>query len=242
MILDQFFDIEESLSNRIDNFKKKICPYCNQPTTIDSSQLKWTCSSCKSDFYVWYGNKIRKKYIFTDNEYKQIDKENKLNNVKESIIIYLNQSGLSINEYEVMYNEINKTKTILSFMDILWKLFNKYLVVYINNKQYGLYRNIKYVQSQILFRGKKYQQSLESLFEVSYYDLNGYSNGIPSFDPKNGSIYNPLVEEIKQTYKDGKIKKEELVKIFINTTQNIHLPISANDAWLILSKKLRISA
>ena len=242
MILDQFFDIEESLSNRIDNFKKKICPYCNQPTTIDSSQLKWTCSSCKSDFYVWYGNKIRKKYIFTDNEYKQIDKENKLNNVKESIIIYLNQSGLSINEYEVMYNEINKTKTILSFMDILWKLFNKYLVVYINNKQYGLYRNIKYVQSQILFREKKYQQSLESLFEVSYYDLNGCSNGIPSFDPKNGSIYNPLVEEIKQTYKDGKIKKEELVKIFINTTQNIHLPISANDAWLILLKRLRISA
>ena len=65
-------------------------------------------------------------------------------------------------------------------------VFNQKIIEYASKKQWGLYRNNKLDMAFLLQKENKLKQSLSTLFEVVYLDINGCNN-VGIFDGKASS-------------------------------------------------------
>ena len=76
---------------------------------------------------------------------------------------------ISISDMSIL---VNKHPNI-NFRDLLWGEFNRLSNKYMQNRQYGLYRNVRYEMYRFLIEEKKYPNAFSCLAEVLFYDLNG---------------------------------------------------------------------
>lgn len=236
MVLDYNYDAENSVENRIECFENKICPYCGASLATKSGKrfksgdLAKKCDNCGKTAYLWYGSESRKNHLLTDEEYKDVKVEDDKNSLVGFIQKCLNDIGVSIAGYEQLYNKYNKDKIRKNYFDILWELLNKKLIEHITNRAYGSYRWTKYIQSEVLFREKRYNQCIETLFEVLYYDINGASDSF-GFVPDNSFIPPVIIEDLYICAKKLNLTYDELNKIFEDVTKKIKLPIASDKIW-----------
>lgn len=60
-----------------------------------------------------------------------------------------------------------------NYRDLLWGEFNRLSLQYMNNRRFGLYRNIKHTMCRFVLEEKRYHSAFSLLAEVFFYDLNG---------------------------------------------------------------------
>lgn len=94
-------------------------------------------------------------------------------------------ANISISNMSILVNKHPK----MNYKDLLWGEFNRLSNEYIVQKKYGLYRNTRFYMYELLKEEKKYEQALQCLAEVVFYDLNG---SVKSFMPQG------IVESIRE--------------------------------------------
>lgn len=242
MVLELNYTVEDSLLNRVKCFEKKECPYCGSSLATKTGKRFKTggyeknCASCEKTSYLWYGSKTRKQYLLTKTEYDNVKNEDNKNNLIKFITEKLKYSDITVDEYEKLYLKRNNIKVTRSYLDILWELLNKKLIEHISNKNYGLYRSLKYTQFEILFQEKKYEQCLPILCEALYYDINGASNG--GFNPEYCYIPPIFISYLNDCKKELNVNREKLMAEFINVASSINLPVKYDAAWKKLEEAL----
>ena len=73
--------------------------------------------------------------------------------------------------------EMVQTPPYTNYRDKIWGYFNKIGIEYIQDGQFGLYRNIRFEMSEFLIEEHKDTRAFKLLCEVIAYDLSGLNNG-----------------------------------------------------------------
>ena len=152
---------------------------------------------------------INLENVKRENDYYELTNKG-INFLKENeYIIKLRKLNIPIAEYETVKKELNSN---FLFDDIVWGIYNKRILNFYLDKDFGLYRNTL-LEMSIFFKSKNnLQKELEYLLKATYLDLSGNSNnGI--IDNKK-SLFIPLAKRIfnlKEYYLPEQI--EECYKI-----------------------------
>lgn len=122
---------------------------------------------------------INLENIKRENGYYELTNKG-INFLKENeYIIKLRKLNIPLAEYETVKKELNSN---FLFDDIVWGIYNKRILNFYLDKDFGLYRNTL-LEMSIFFKSKNnLQKELEYLLKVTYLDLSGNSN--------NGTIDN----------------------------------------------------
>lgn len=154
---------------------------------------------------------INLENVKRENDYYELTNKG-INFLKENeYIIKLRKLNIPLAEYEIVKKELNSN---FLFDDIVWGIYNKRILNFYLDKDFGLYRNTL-LEMSIFFKSKNnLQKELEYLLKVTYLDLSGNSN--------NGTIDNkellfiPLAKRIfnlKEHYLPEQIEKCYEIKL-----------------------------
>lgn len=105
-----------------------------------------------------------------------------LNKNKDLIELHKNSNlGISLNEYLSMKSSLDFDA---SFNDVVWGIFNKRNIEYVQSGNWGLLRNNRFNMFEILNRESKFNEAIYYLIEVLFFDLSGLINNniIEPFD------------------------------------------------------------
>ena len=114
---------------------------------------------------------------------------------------------ISLSDMSILVNKHPK----MSYRDLLWGEFNRLSGEYIKNRQFGLYRNMRYTMYQILMEEKRYNDALYHLAEVLFYDLNGGKflsiptviiEDIRRISRKLDETDEQMIDQLQEKYKD----------------------------------------
>ncbi len=235
--------IKESVKQE-SKLKVSSCPYCKKELDKAPAKKK-KCPSCGDFIYVRDGQ------LFTEKEKEKRDFE-------------------QLQEFDPDFALAKKELTIQfgrepPINDVQWMVFNQRIIEYASKRQWGLYRNNTFAMASLLMKEGRNKQTLGTLLEVCYLDLNGghnvtISNGIPlpngdiltremkDFDPSLGFLAPAVLDMVLELQKDLKISNAELEAMFLKSNivsvngreQTVplrNMPLSVKDAWTKLREE-----
>jgi len=235
---------------------RDTCPYCNKKLDIIPSKKK-PCSYCHNDIYVRTRPEDRKKILVTEKQ-------------REDIELRWQQHYQEKEEKELIQNpDFNSAKKELTkqfgkeppINDIKWRVFNQNIIKYASKKRWGLYRNNKLEMAFLLQKENKLNQSLSTLFEVVYLDINGGNNvvisesktpsqkemkeyNIKEFDPKMAFMAPAVIGLIQHLIDELRLSSKQAKELFISTNTRMKpvktMPISEEKAWNKLQEEIKI--
>jgi len=192
--------IEESLISSSEFFKNSVCPYCD--FKLDKSPLKKTkCPNCHNYIYVRTNLVTKEKMLLTE------EQVNKLENERDEIGTKLGAEKTALSDYYIWIEfkktkgELEKENKKIEDLDIIWGILNKKQTEYVQQNDWGLFRNTRYEMFVLLNAERRFQEAIRMALEVCYYDINGPNNvsGIDlNLSNKKGAEYES--EYIKQNW------------------------------------------
>ena len=108
-------------------------------------------------------------------------------------------SDISVDSISILVNKYPDIK----YRDIIWGEFNRLCVKYLQNRQYGWYRNTRYNMYLFLTEENRYQDAFTLLAEVLLYDLNGSAS--PLVPPR-------IIENIRDISKKLDMGDEQIIE------------------------------
>ena len=252
---------EENKQNKIGKNLEEIgeidkCPYCKRKLDKIPTR-KSKCPHCKEYMYSRTRPSDRKKVLVTEKQKEEIEEQwTKYYEIQEESNLMENPEFVSAKKE--LTKQFGKEPSI---NDIKWKVFNKNIINYASKKQWGLYRNNKLDMAFLLQKENKLKQSLSTLFEVVYLDINGCNNvgifdgkapsqkemeeyGIKEFDPKMAFLAPGVVGTVQDLISELKLSEKQVKELFISTNKRMKpvktMPISEEKAWYKLQKEIKI--
>jgi hypothetical protein len=228
--------------------QKAECPYCHRGLSKMPSR-KTKCPHCGEFMFVRTRPKDRAKVVVTREEAARIEED------------WAIVSGTN-DHFIADKNEIDNERALLrikfgkepSENDVKWALLNKSLIEHAQLRNWGLYRNTKFIMAEILRNEMKLEQAFHMYLEVCYLDLNGPNNtgGIddpevleqyPPFDPTRHAFLAPGVVKIVQLVICRlAIGNDKIKSLFVEhnsqIAKSLSLPLSTEDAWPLLEREL----
>jgi len=140
--------------------------------------------------------------------------------------------GLGITEI----HNLKKSYPNLKESDLMWMYFEKESLLSARKGDWGLFRNHKHHQAELLIEEDKYRDSLSFIFQVCFLDLSGLQNGFKKeylfiyekgFFPYRQSIatltkhHIELIAKIKDTIN---ISDVELKSLYVDSVGDLNLP------------------
>jgi len=248
-------EIIETKNNELKNVKpiglKKIgeinkCPYCKN--TLDKIPTrKKKCEFCNKYIYVRTRPLDKKKILITEKQKIDVEKQwEKYFELREYSELLENP------EYLEARNLLKKQFGFYpSLGDLKWKMFNKEILKYTDTGQWSLYTHTKFKMASLLKKEGKNKEALYTFFEVCYLDLN-FDNNINNLithtnkleSNSQGVILHPrvisIIEELIEKLNYSNIKvKNIFIKINEQTSPLKNMPIPIEDAWKIVSEKIK---
>lgn len=98
-----------------------------------------------------------------------------------------------------------------NYRDLIWGEFNRLSLKYMQNRQYGYYRNVRYEMYRFLMDEKRFTNAFPLLAETLFYDLNGNSSplvppgiiqDIRKISQKLDKTDSQLIAQLQEEYKD----------------------------------------
>lgn len=133
-------------------------------------------------------------------------------------VVYMHRNG---SRFDVSMDElctlVNKNPSI-NWRDLLWGELNRKSLMYMNNKQYGYYRNVKSSMCRMLEEEKKHEDALDILSEVFFYDLNSTGRVLPNIVPPG------QIQLGKSIIKNIDISPENLYTKTLSVYRNLFSP------------------
>lgn len=136
--------------------------------------------------------------------------------------------------------------------DVKWSFLNEETIRTASEGDWGLYRNTRFDMAEILRKEEKLKSALDFYLEVCYLDLNGPNNNSglsgefsrKAFDPIDGNAFlaPAVIDRIKSISKKLHISEVELQESFnkhnSRFAKSLNLPITTNDAWLMIQEEV----
>jgi len=253
MSIFDFFLSKINIHNQQLNLKderKAECPNCGQ-TLYKIPGAKTRCPHCGKFMFVRTRPKDNSRVVVTKEEADKIDEEWSIVDGTHDIFITKKE------EFAEHRNKLKKQfgKEPLAG-DIQWSIYSKRIIQYAQKGDWGLYRNNRFDMAEHLWREKRFKHALITYLEVCFLDTNGPNNlsgindpdilkAFPRFDPTVGSeTASGVVDLIKIIANKLNLTREKIKELFIaynsRVAQNLKTPLSAEESWLILEKKLFI--
>jgi hypothetical protein len=210
-----------------------LCPYCKFKFE-KMPQRKKECPNCKKTFYSRTRPIDHKKVLVTTDQLTEVERQNAIDN------------GSFDERQQTAYNASlkelrEKFGREPSHGDTMWHFLNGEARYYASSSYWGLYRNVIFMQAQLLEREGNLKQSLEFYLWVCYLDINGANNGPPRFNPEMGFLAPGIIEQCIKIGKELKLSREEIKTIFLEYNKRIsgamRPPISPNMAWEKIEKE-----
>ena len=261
--LDKIFGSkkENKSSKKISENLKEIgeldkCPYCKK--TLDKIPTrKAKCPFCSNYIYSRTRPSDRKKVLVTEKQKEEIEEQwTKYYEIREESNLMENPEFVSVKKE--LTKQFGKEPSI---NDVKLGVFNQKIIEYASKKQWGLYRNNKLDMAFLLQKENKLKQSLSTLFEVVYLDINGCNNvgifdgkassqkemeeySIKEFDPKMAFMAPGVIGPIQDVISELQLSKKQAKELFISTNKQMKpvktMPISEEKAWDKLQKEITI--
>lgn len=228
--------------------RKAECPNCHK-ALFKIPGAKTKCPHCGEFMFVRTRPKDNDRIVVTKTEADKIDEEWRIENGTQEA--FLSEQKKFYNLKEMLRKKFGGKEP--SDNDVRWGLLNKQLMEHVQNGDRGLYRNVKFQMAETLRREMKFKDALRTYFEVCYLDLNGGRNvggmnnpeilkEFPAFDLKTAFLASGVIDLVKRIMLKLNLNRDEIKQIFIEHTsrseKSLRLPLSVDDAWILLDKKL----
>lgn len=114
---------------------------------------------------------------------------------------------ISLSEISILVNKHPNT----NYRDLIWGEFNRLSLKYMQNRQYGYYRNVRYEMYRFLMDEKRYTNAFPLLAETLFYDLNGSASplvppgiiqDIRKISQKLDKTDSQMIAQLQEEYKD----------------------------------------
>lgn len=232
------------------------CPYCKKKLDKIPTR-KSKCPHCEEYIYSRTRPSDRKKVLVTEKQKEEIEEQwTKYYEFQEESNLMENPEFVSAKKE--LSKQFGKEPSI---NDTKWRVFNQKIIEYASKKQWGLYRNNKLNMAFLLQKENKLKQSLSTLFEVVYLDINGCNNvgiidgeapsqkemeeyGIKEFDPKMAFMASGVIGPIQDLISELQLSDKQAKELFISTNKRMKpvktMPISEEKAWDKLQKEITI--
>ena len=241
-IFSKVFTQQKQSSNTTKDERKAECPYCHKGLSkIPGAKTK--CPHCGEFIFVRTRPKDNARVVVTKAEADKIDEEWTI--VAGTHDIFVAEKEEFAKQKEILRKRFGGKEP--SDNDVRWGLLNKQIIESAKNSNWGLYRNAKFQMGEILRNEMKPKEALKYYFEVCYLDLNGPRNIVseqfPSFDADSLGFLAPgVVDRINKIVQKMNLSKDEIKHIFIESNlrseKSLRLPLSTEQAWLLLDKEL----
>lgn len=224
---------------RIGNTDNK-CPYCEN-TLTERPHRKKKCPHCKNDIYVCTRPIDKEKVLVTEEQFQEIERQWE---------IYHYEQSASPEEKQEFENTrrafLEKSEREPSRNDIFWSMYNKKLLEYAQNGDWGLYRNTRHKMAELLSKEGKEAEALKTFCEIAYLDINGIVNTNKvnklAFNPAFAMLVPGVVYSITTLAERLKLGQEGIREIFYEVADRIYhgmkAPIQPTEAWKILLDQL----
>lgn len=227
------------------DLRKAECPACHfNLKKIPGAKTK--CPHCSEYIFVRTDPHKNARVVVTKSEADLIDEEwAKLNGTFDNF-------KAQKDEYEQIKADLIKRGKTPRENDIRWGLCNKHLGIHYKNRDWGLYRCVRFDMAVILRRERRANESLKTFLEVAYLDLNGVNNigGLSGkyaqqFSPELGCIPDAVLGYILDTIKNEKISMADVKDLFMKQglliQRSMSPPLSLEKCWKILEKRMNTS-
>ncbi len=231
-----------------------VCPYCNQGLDKKPGRRK-KCPHCGQFIYVRTRPSDGEKVLVTEAQAEKIQ--------EQWFIVhggthdaYLEAKGQVAQGKVKLAERFAEEKAILaerfgrepSDNDVQWGLLNDELLGHIQQRNWGLFRNVKLAMAEILRKEGRSTQALGFYLEVCYLDLNGPNNiggetdsellrEFPPWDPKSAlslgftALPGLAADMIRKMNLTPATVEEIFRKKAFALHTGLHLPLSPADAW-----------
>ena len=232
------------------------CPYCMKALDKIPTR-KSKCPHCGEYMYSRTRPSDRKKVLVTEKQKEEIEEQwTKYYEIQEESNLMENPEFVSAKKE--LSKQFGKEPSV---NDVKWRVFNQKIIEYASTKEWGLYRNNKLEMAFLLQKENKLNQSLSTLFEVVYLDINGCNNvgifdgkapsqkemeeyGIKEFNPKMAFMAPGVIGPIQELISELELSDKQAKELFISTNKRMKpvktMPISEEKAWDKLQEEIAI--
>lgn len=226
-----------------------LCPYCgaafNRPP-----QRKTKCKVCGNFVLVRTDPDSRQRLLVTEAHAQQIEERWSLK-AQYSRVVRMDRPGFA-EERDLLANA-KKFGSPPRDTDVIWSLLNKERLRHASEQKWGLYRNATLDMGDVLRVENRPRDAVRFYLEVCYLDLNNPTNYGPVSYPELMEKYprwsadpdglaSGVLSLIDTVAAKGGLSDETLRDLFMEQATRIHqslgLPMSPDNAWRILCKKL----
>lgn len=227
--------------------RKAECPYCKGALKkIPGAKTK--CPHCGQFVYVRTSPSDNARKVVTKAEADRIEEEWSIANGTHEQ--YLAEKQRTSDERQRLADKFGEEP---SEHDVQWGLLNKDLLSHAKRGDWGLYRNDRFVMSEMLRKEQKLTEVLWTYLEVCYLDLNGAHNvggladsellaEFPPFNPKLAFLAPGIIEKMQRIIKKLSLSREAVQAIFCEhcakATRGIPIPRTTDERWQDLEKEI----
>ena len=152
----------------------------------------------------------------------------------DEYVLYTHRSRY--NEFDVYSLNMHMKGDTQNFRKHIWQIFSEKIKQYLNNNNYGLYRNTRLHMSDFLAEENKFFEAIRTLAEVIYIDLNGITSGAypgsnteyflydNDFYMSPYSLPSGIIGRLCEYQEKTKIDDEKLSQILTECFSKISLP------------------
>lgn len=137
--------------------------------------------------------------------------------------------------------------------DVRWQILNEDALTYSSTGDIGLYRNVQFEMSDLLWREGKKQQSLHFLLAVCYLDVNGPQNtsGWSDFErvwfsTDRAFLAPGVLSRVGRLIDELRLNEQAVYEKFVAAAKNYavwpHIALQPDDAWPSIWKEIRPEA
>ena len=216
--------------------RRRKCPLCKRLVIITSRPLD------------------RARVLLTEEQATIISAEWDERQVRKDIIDSFGEQLVDA-EYNLLKSRFGHEPEI---RDIKWSLLQKEMLKHAADWNWGLYGNAKLAMAKMLNKEKKYEQALAIFLEICYHDLNGGRNigesrhnakllaQFPAFEPGNSFLAPGIISEIRSLITSLSLGPIQVREMFVGHAAReckaFSMPLSPDEAWLMLAKELPIQS
>lgn len=230
------------------DLRKAECPECHEKLKkVPGAKTK--CPHCLKLMFVRTTPKTNTRVIVTQDEANLIDDEWAVINGTIGDVIEARYEHYAVKEQMKSDNGVEPSE-----YEITLVIYNKRLQEHYKNKDWGLYRCVRYEIGILLKRENKFKEGLFSFLEVAYIDLNGPNNMggnysqeclklYPEFAPENSGDLPPgMLGELYGMINKLQIDKEEVKELFLQHNINVYsylgMPLKPEECWPVVEKAI----
>ncbi len=227
-----------------------VCPYCDVRLHKKPARKK-KCPDCGNFIYVRTRPLDHQKILVTEQQLDEVEEQWAIANGTHDEFVA--QRAEREDERERLRVRLGREP---SKADLQWSLYNKELLEYASNNDWGLYRNTRFQMAEHLRKEKRLAPALSTYLEVCHIDLNGPNNlgGItdaeimkefPPFGldpPELAELAPGVVCYVENLLTELELSAEEVEARFRQEAERqyraLKMPRSPAEAWEILHEQL----